>query len=110
MYMMVPKLFGIFGEVKFWSYYPHYPEEAWAFVGDGYLNIEIDVISKKKANFGYWLKDAKIIYDKDGKYTKSVFKSRKDTFRFKTHDEVITFLLNTRSNFFYGECSKAQRA
>jgi predicted nucleotidyltransferase len=91
----IPTLFNIFGKVKFIARYEGYLQ-FYAYIGDDYLKVEIEPIKWSSLNPYYELANIKLIYDKDGRLTRTLKKSKKIKLAFPEHNEVINFFLFMR--------------
>jgi predicted nucleotidyltransferase len=96
---MQPKLFEFFGKIKFQDCFPKTDDEFWAFVGDDYFSVDMDILKKSKLRVGYEFKKARIVFDRDGKLTECCRRARTIHFCRRTLPETKSFLLNIRSNF-----------
>ena len=96
----LPKLLSMWGHIKLINNYKD-SDQTYAFIGDGYLKVEIDPIKKSNFKPEWRLKNIRVAYDEGG-IIKTVFKKSQKEKRPKlNHKEFIHFFLDVRSNFLY---------
>jgi len=96
----IPLLFKVFGKVKFTAQYTPYLEFL-AYIGEDLLKVEIEPIKWSWLNPYYELANLKIIYDRDGRFTKVHKKSKKIKLMLPKLKETVNFFLLMRDEQHY---------